>query len=208
MQRLCSIAGIGASLLLFTPDALAQSDSLQTGEASWWKSLFRPKTVESVETEEPELEAEEPALPLTEEPDTVGVVWPSVLEEAPIGWEAATWRLDSDARLLAMDSVWREQPPAMKGFRIQLMTGTLQECRRERSALRSATDWSVYLVPLSMNYQLLLGDFRDPWSADRERERWMETHPQSLVVPGTIALPPLNWAENSIAEPRKGLGDE
>ena len=208
MQRLCSIAGIGVSLLLVTPDALAQSDSLQSGEASWWKSLFRPKTVESVETEEPELEAEEPALPLAEEPDTVAVVRPPMLEEELIGWEAATWRLDSDARLLAMDSVWREQPPAMKGFRIQLMTGTLQECRRERSALRSATDWSVYLVPLSMNYQLLLGDFRDPWSADRERERWMETHPQSLVVPGTIALPPLNWAENSIAEPRKGLGDE
>jgi hypothetical protein len=88
------------------------------------------------------------------------------------------------------------------------MTGTLQECRRERSALRSTTDWSVYLAPISMNYQLLLGDFRDPWSAERERERWMETHPQSLVVPGEIALPPLNKNENSTAEPREGLGGE
>ncbi len=208
MQRLRSIAWVGASLLLVSPSALAQSDSLQTGEASWWKSLFRPKTVESVETTEPEVDAMAPDSPVVESVDTVAVVRPPATEEPLAEWDATTWRLEADARLLVMDSVWREHPPAMKGYRIQLMTGTLQECRRERSALRSATDWGIYLVPLSMNYQLLLGDFRDPWSAERERERWMDSHPQSLVVPGAIALPPLNWAENSIAEPLEGLGDE
>ena len=187
---------------------MAQLDSLETGGASWWKSLFRPKTVEAVETEEPELGAAPAALPAMESMDTVGMVRPPALEEPLVEWEAATWRLESDARLLALDSAWRADPPAMKGYRIQLMTGTLQECRRERSALRSTTDWSVYLAPISMNYQLLLGDFRDPWSAERERERWMETHPQSLVVPGEIALPPLNGNENSTAEPREGLGGE
>ena len=210
MQRVRSIAWLGASFLLASPCALAQSDSLETGEASWWKSLFRPKTVEIVEAESPVLDAESaPKDRSGDAPlDTVAAVQPPLFDSVSAAPEVATWRMESDGRLLALDSAWKASPPAMKGYRIQLMTGTLQECRRERSALRSTTDWSIYLVPLSMNYQLMLGDFRDPWSAEREREYWLETHPQSLVVPGPIALPPLNWAENNIAEPREGLGDE
>jgi hypothetical protein len=55
---------------------------------------------------------------------------------------------------------------------------------------------------------VLLGDFRDPWSAERERDRWVERYPNSLVIPGEIALPPMASSQNTIAEPLKELGDE
>lgn len=182
-----------------------QNDSLPASESTWWKGLFRPKISEQAPPTPPAEPA--PVQPEIAPPaaldDTVG----STEVPAVFAPPTTTWRMQADDRLHDLDSAWRADPPAMQGFRIQLLTGPLTDCRRERSALRNATELGIYLEPLSANYQVLIGDFRDSWSAEAERERWMERFPNALVVPCSIALPPLAEPESTIAEPVKGSGD-
>ena len=196
---------LGLQSCLMTSVVWGQNDSLPASESTWWKGLFRPKISEQAPPPPPAEPA--PAQPEVTAPaalvDTLGTV------EIPIVFAptAATWRLQADGRLEALDSAWRANPPAMKGFRIQLLTGPLTDCRRERSALRNATDLGIYLEPLSANYQVLIGDFRDSWSAEAERELWMDRFPNALVVPCSIELPPLAEPESTIAEPVERSGD-
>lgn len=208
MHCLRHLAFTCSVILLASPWAAAQTDSLSTEESTWWRSLFRAKTVEAVEAAAPAEAAT--TLPPAPAADTVGnALAPVELPGNEAAVVPATWRLQADARLHALDSAWRAAPQPMEGYRIQLMTGTLQACRRERSLLRGTADHAVYLVPLSLDYQVLLGDFRDSWSAQRERDQWVEAYPGAIVVPGPIALPTLTGGTGSdIAEPSGGLGDE
>lgn len=196
----------GLQCCLVSSFVWGQTDSLPAEESSWWKQLFRPKTVEQSQApaEAPDVvAAPEPVAPEPAVLDTLGVVEPPSFR--PI--EPATWRLEADARLLALDSAWHDAPPAMAGYRIQLMTGPLNRCRQERYHLRGSTELGIYLEPHSANYQVLIGDFRDPWSAERERAAWAAQFPDALVVPSSIALPRLDRLETTIAEPVEGSGD-
>ena len=203
--RIACLCGLQCCLL--SAPVWGQNDSLPDAESSWWKSLFRPKTVEQTpvpeQESEPVISAEpdtEPAIPVR---DTVGTVELPAFEPVP----PATYRIEADPRLHALDSAWHANPPAMSGYRIQLMTGTLQRCRQERYRLRGTTELGIYLEPLSANYQVLIGDFRDPWTAEQERAEWAAQFPEALVVPGAIALPRLERLETTIAEPVEGSGD-
>lgn len=94
-----------------------------------------------------------------------------------------------DPRIEALSQAWREAPVERDGFRIQVFTGTLQDARVLRSQLRTQTHLPVYLTSLPPNYQILVGDFRDRWSAEKERERWLEVYPSALVLPSAVGLP-------------------
>lgn len=94
-----------------------------------------------------------------------------------------------DARIEALSQAWREAPVERDGFRIQVFTGTLQDARVLRSQLRTQTPLPVYLTSLPPNYQILVGDFRDRWSAEKERDRWLAAYPSALVLPSTVGLP-------------------
>jgi hypothetical protein len=94
-----------------------------------------------------------------------------------------------DARIEALSQAWREAPVERYGFRIQVFTGTLQDARVLRSQLRTQTPLPVYLTSLPPNYQILVGDFRDRWSAEKERDRWLAAYPSALVLPSTVGLP-------------------
>jgi len=94
-----------------------------------------------------------------------------------------------DPRIEALTRAWRESPSEMQGFRIQVFMGSLQDARLLRSQLRNQTHLPVYLTSLPPNYQILIGDFRDRWSAEKERENWVVTFPSALVLPSAVELP-------------------
>lgn len=188
------------TFLVSSTGVLAQSDTLPGAHEGWWKGLFRSKTVEQAAERHPAtpVDSQNPMASPEDESgsgsattttweslDTAGSV---VRVQAP----SAALVVHVDTRLASMDSAWRADPPAMAGYRIQLVTGPLQACRKERSTLREQTELGVYLEPLSLNYQVLIGDFRDLWSAERERTLWVGTHPNALVVPSNIELPLLH----------------
>jgi hypothetical protein len=204
--RIACLCGIHCCLL--TAQVWGQTDSLPAPESSWWKNLFRPNAVEqstgsareAAPLSPPVVEAD--AAPALVAPDTAG----TIAIPAFVAAQPATYRIEADPRLGALDSAWHANPPAMAGYRIQLMTGPLQHCRQERYRLRGTTELGIYLEPLSANYQVLIGDFRDPWTAEQARQNWLSQFPEALVVPGSIALPRLERLETTTAEPLKGPG--
>ena len=68
---------------------------------------------------------------------------------------------------------------------------TTQAARQLRADLRKQQSLPVYVMDLAPNYRVCLGDFRDRWSADEERRRWLATYPTATVIPCPIAPPPL-----------------
>ena len=207
--RACSIAGICACFWM--GQTTAQLDTTAASESAWWKGLFRSKTLEQVDTLSRAIHpvaADSMVAPIATLDTSGHMEIPHATKPERTAYLATEWRVEADSRLSSMDSVWRANPPAMQGYRIQIMTGSLHACRMERSRLRGQTNWEVYVVPMSLNYQVLIGDFRDAWSAEAERKNWSQSHPSAMVVPGEIALPPLQVAAKEIAEPLPGPGDQ
>lgn len=89
------------------------------------------------------------------------------------------------------DQAARAQAKPADGFRIQVYLGELQAARQLRADLRKQQSLPVYVMDLAPNYRVCLGDFRDRWSADEERRRWLATYPTATVIPCPIAPPPL-----------------
>lgn len=177
-------------VLLFTTgvhqQALAQDDQ------PWWKKLFRKETVD--EMDEPKSDDGEMVTPRLEDstPDTVetdelpGEVRPAFSDRPgqinvslPAGFER-------------LDSAFREQPPALNGFRVQVYFGNLNGAREHRSTyIGEDHPYPAYLVQNPPNFAVQIGDFRDQLEAHRVLRHLKETYPSAIVVPSEIEWPPV-----------------
>ena len=87
--------------------------------------------------------------------------------------------------LAVLDSLDKTDPRPLKGYRIQIYFGDLQGARSVRASFRrDHPDVPCQLMPISPNYAVTVGDYRDLWSAkralrDNEVGRWGN----ALVVP-------------------------
>ncbi|MGA1373887.1 MAG: hypothetical protein ACO3YQ_03675 [Flavobacteriales bacterium] len=89
------------------------------------------------------------------------------------------------------DAAVRAHPVPAEGYRIQLYLGELQAARQLRADLRKSAVLSVYVMDLTPNYRVCIGDFRDRWSAEFERRSWLAAYPAATVIRSPIAPPPL-----------------
>lgn len=100
-----------------------------------------------------------------------------------------------DERILALDSAWHSVDHVLRGYRVQIFSGSLQAAREVRAKARNAqSDWPVYLSSMPPNYRVTLGDFRTRWEAQQAQDAWMEEFPMSIVIPMDINLPALQKA--------------
>lgn len=104
-------------------------------------------------------------------------------------------KLQLDERVLQLDSIWKSTPHNIRGFRIQIFAGELQEARAIRAQARKLSNEPVYITSMAPNYRLTVGDFRDKWSAEKAKEFWLTQFPNSIVIPMEIELPPLPLAK-------------
>ena len=95
--------------------------------------------------------------------------------------------------LAVLDSLDKTDPRPLEGYRIQIYFGDLQGARSVRASFRrDHPDVPCQLMPISPNYAVTVGDYRDLWSAkralrDNEVGRWAN----ALVVPSDINFPAL-----------------
>ena len=106
----------------------------------------------------------------------------------PVKREPGSYELQGDARIASLDSAWKTVPHPVQGYRVQLYLGPLQEARKVRSQLRSQTGLSIYLTSLAPSYRVCLGDFHDKWAAEKERKRWSNQFPMTIVIPMEISI--------------------
>ncbi|MGB1384468.1 MAG: hypothetical protein ACPG66_00960 [Flavobacteriales bacterium] len=189
LTTLVSLA-IGA---LSAPAAWGQQDSIKSPDM-WWKGLFRPaNTVNSADCEATEATAvkvESGTVNAAESEGDTTLVLPHTPTErhAPATFE---WILPE--RLAHLDSLDKADPKPLEGYRIQIYFGELQEARAVRAAFRrDHPDVACQLLPITPNYAVTVGNFRDMWSAQRAlRDGEVGTWRHALVIPSTIDLPTL-----------------
>jgi hypothetical protein len=170
---------------------------------AWWKGIFKPKS-EGIDVHEPA----QPTTPAVTAPnetptDTISEppsygkpleIFARVPEADPVEKAPAmpgVLTVEHSARLDTLDSLWRMNPPAIRGYRVQVYMGDLSAARAERARLRRLTNQPIYLEAMPPSYGLMVGDYRDKWAAERACADWRQTFPSSLVIPSDIRPLPL-----------------
>lgn len=174
----------------------AQTDSTQTAPDAWWKGLFRPAQ------EVARAPASPKGQPANTSPDSASGAAETAVDSASMAWAGApgeprppgsvTWHVPEG--VAALDSLSKAHPSPLQGYRIQIYFGTLNEARAVRAAFRrDHPQTACQLLPLSPNYAVTVGNYRDKWEAQRalEREGFADTWEYSLVIPSEIDLPAL-----------------
>ena len=178
---------------------MAQVDSTSTGSPAdngWWKGLFR-QTVPSPS----ELGcANQPAkVDSADHGSSVPARWKPQMPErtdstsgillAPGGLGSVTWVMDS--RIQTLDSLGKSEAKPIQGYRIQIYFGSLSEARAVKASFRKDfPEVSCQLLPISPNYAVTVGNYRNQWEARRaldsgEVGRWTN----ALVIPSEIDFP-------------------
>lgn len=175
----------------------------------WWRGIFKPKS-EPIDVHAPASPAagtsapadstmDDSSLPgvspTTSLPDSSNAEQPETTSETAtdatktnetIAIRPGTFVLQQPARLDTLDSLWRLNPPAVSGFRVQVFLGDLNAARAERASLRKITNEPVYLQAMPPSYGLMVGDFHDKWAAERLRMEWADLYPNALTIPTDI----------------------
>ncbi len=172
--------------------ALCAPSVLLAQEDNWWRKLFRKEAVEEKATERVEVGKQEvvsPAPPnlssdsLVADPlsDTVTVLNPDLPGRV-------TYSLPSG--LDRVDSLYRESPPLLSGYRIQVYFGDLISAREQRKTFMAEhPELPCYLVQNPPNFAIQVGDYRTHLDAYREALQLKALYPAAIVVPSPIETP-------------------
>ena len=171
---------IALSLLLFSSLAASAQDG------DWWRKLFRKDTVE------------EQTLPSTSPVDSPEVTAPSLPpEQFPKGSD--TVKTDATNGLIVrnepyllakLDSMYREDPPEISGFRIQVFFGNLQQAREVRKTFMELNrEVPCYLIQNPPSFAVQIGNYRTQLDAYREAREYKAAYPGAIVVPARIETP-------------------
>lgn len=165
------------------------------GDGGWWKGLFKgmqKSTCDSTFAEQPAPEA--PGVMDWEAPATDAPEAPPASELAaankvrPVGSVVEQY----DERIASLDSAWHAEEHALRGFRVQIFSGSLQAAREVRARARKTNgQWPVYLSSMPPNYRVTIGDFRTRWEAQKAQDAWTKAFPTAIVIPMDINLPVL-----------------
>ncbi len=191
MRRHLSFALFVGSAWISAPVA-AQTDTTSSN-SGWWKGLFRP-------TEESPSVAPNDAVvtPFSESAtlissENAGVTVDSLAIPVVRSAEPATFGWTLPAGLASLDSLDKADPKPLQGYRIQIYFGDLQEARAVRAAFRrDHPNEACQLMPITPNYAVTVGNYRDMWSAQRAlRDGHVGSWKHALVIPSAIDLPAL-----------------
>jgi hypothetical protein len=180
----------------YSNGALAQDNN------AWWKGLFQQRSAacDSAAFSSPDPgEATRPGPITIDESHSIipaesGAADSNSSESDSAAQRArkqGDYQLMWDPRMAQLDSTWKTESHPLNGYRIQLFSGSLQKAREFRAIARRRTDLPVYMSSMPPNYRLTIGDFRNKWGAENEKQQWLGLFPLALVIPMEIQLPKL-----------------
>lgn len=170
------------------------------GDAGWWKGLFKgtqKSMCDSTASEGPPPEAAGVIIwevPATDHSDASSAPEPPAIQkERPVGSVVEQY----DERIASLDSAWHAEEHALRGYRVQIFSGSLQAAREVRAQARKNNgEWPVYLSSIPPNYRVTIGDFRTRWEAQKTKDAWINAFPMAIVIPMDINLPVLRTDGN------------
>lgn len=184
MRRITKYALVLSALIL------AQSADAQNDK--WWQKLFKkrpaqnqqdnqPKDTEPDVTITPEAIDSTDTLPTIDEPDTDTIhTVPSTPGEI---------RYDLDPGIARLDQEFKENPPDVRGYRVQIFFGDLTPAREKRARFISSHPGTrCYLHQAAPNFGVRVGNFRDMEAAYRMLLELKSSYPNALIVPDKIEV--------------------
>lgn len=165
----------------------------------WWKSLFRTKdTVKEQPNPHEVAPINIPGFSTEEKPEEAlmpaftGGNEDNLNSSQGLPVMPGSYSLTCDEGIAQLDSAWKSEEHPVQGYRVQIFLGPLQEARQVRAQIRKSSEQNVYLSSMPPSYRVTIGDFRDKWSAERQRQAIEARYSQALVVPMPIRLPALD----------------
>lgn len=106
-----------------------------------------------------------------------------------------------DPRILLMDSLKRENPTPMEGYRVQIFFGSRADAQKMRGEfLRSYPDIPVYISYLAPNFRLRVGDFRTKMECEKLKKEIQDDYRGCYIVKDEIQLPALRPGQGTTAD--------
>lgn len=98
----------------------------------------------------------------------------------------------ADKKILLLDSLKKEKPSALEGYRLQLFFGGRSEAQALRGEfLKMHPETGAYISYLAPNFRLRVGDFRTKAECEALKTEIQSDFPGSYIVRDEISLPPL-----------------
>lgn len=105
-------------------------------------------------------------------------------------------RVIADSRITLIDSLKKEYPTPMEGYRVQIFFGSRADAQKMRGEfLREYPDIPVYISYLAPNFRLRVGDFRTKMESERLKKEIQDDYPGCYIVKDEIQLPVLRPGE-------------
>jgi hypothetical protein len=164
---------------------ICQLGSFCQEDSSWWKRLFKKETVNELE------EVDKETKPILDEniEDTTAKVKLDSTEILPLRSPGQV-TINTSPALDAFNAERTDNPVLISGYRIQVYHGSLKMAKEERAKFISRNKYSpCYLVSLSPNFAVRIGDYRSELEAHRDLALALKRYPKAYVVPDTIEPP-------------------
>lgn len=97
-----------------------------------------------------------------------------------------------DEQITLLDSLRKEHPSKLSGYRVQIFFGSREDAREMRTKfIQTYPEAGAYISYLAPNFRLRVGDFRDRLECESFKKEIARSYPGSYLVKDKIELPPL-----------------
>jgi len=173
-------------LLVFTLTICHTSDAQDN---KWWQKLFKKKQDTTQQDNQPDYtQPEKPTdTPIVDSttvtPDTVDPEIPDFDVPSTPG----NVKLSLDEGIAALDKEFKDNPPNVRGYRVQIFFGDLTPAREKRARFISNNPgMKCYLHQAAPNFGVRVGNYRDMESAYRMLLKLQGSYPNALIVQDKI----------------------
>jgi hypothetical protein len=176
--------------LLFVPLFIFISlNSSAQDDTPWWKNLFRKEAVEPLETQEIEKvpQAKKDSLLLEETLLDSSLTDIDTIEEVIIPGHI---QVEKSPLLAQLDSIYKENPPKIIGYRIKIYFGDLQSARGIKADyISNGNREGCYVKQYPPNFAVVVGNFRSEEDAVLRLQELKALYPGASVVRDEIETP-------------------
>lgn len=176
--------------LLFVPFFIFISlNSNAQDDSPWWKNLFRKEAVEPVEAQEVEElpQAKKDTLMFEETLLDSSLIEVEAIEEPVI---PGNIQLETSPLLAQLDSIYKENPPKIIGYRIKIYFGDLQSARGIKADyVSNGNREGCYVKQYPPNFAVVVGNFRSEEDAELRLQELKALYPGASVVRDEIETP-------------------
>ena len=151
-------------------------------DAPWWKNMFRKEAVNEAEKTQ---DATPIDMPVDSINDTNEVI-DSLFEETPaeeLLVRPGQIKVEQSPLLTKLDSLYKENPPRIIGYRIKIYFGNLQEARGiKANHVSSGNREGCYVKQYPPNFAVVVGNFRTEEAAQQRLQELKQLYPGATVV--------------------------